>query len=104
MKAQCHDENISKQILNIIRGTLPPALYGVKVVTNASAIISKEELTTYWRVFQGDKVFACFLPEILLHCALLLSTDDCLYTPLLVKCYLLTVPYNMMNQPNKFAA
>ena len=68
------------RILSLFSETLPHQMIDTKVVSNASGIISKEDLSCFWRCFKEDQVFACYLPNILEHCALVLTKDNRLFS------------------------
>ena len=74
------DGSTINRVLDIFEGTLPSSMQGTKVVSNASDIIPKQLLASYWKCFDEDKVLACFLPNILNHWALLLTTDNRLFS------------------------
>jgi sacsin len=71
------DNEIVALILSIFEGTLPHELQNRSVVLSGS---KEEELSKYWNCFEDDKVLACFLPKILEHWALLLTTDNRLFS------------------------
>ena len=77
------DENkarVLKLIDDIFADSFPQAMHNAHVVLNASATFPQEELKKYWSMFREDRVFAHFLPDFLKHWALLLTTDDRLYS------------------------
>ena len=79
-----HDDEdtarIVKLINDIFADSFPQAMHNAHVVLNASATFPQEELKKYWSMFSEDQVFAHFLPDFLKHWALLLTTDDRLYS------------------------
>ena len=80
---QSYDKNKAKilQLIDtIFADTFPPAIHNAKVLSNASEMFPTEKLKEYWSMFTDDLVFNYFLPDFLQHWALLLTTDDKLYS------------------------
>ena len=71
---------VLKLIDNIFADSFPQAMHNANVVLIASATFQRDELKKYWSMFSEDRVFAHFLPDFLHHWALLLTTDDRLYS------------------------
>ena len=77
------DENravILELIDTIFADTFPPAIHNAEVPSKASEIFPMEKFKEYWSMFSDDLVFSHFLPDFLQHWALLLTSDDRLYT------------------------
>ena len=93
-------EQIVKQILSIFEGSLPEQLYHKKVVSNASGVIANEKLSKYWKCFKEDEVLASFLSKILQHWALLLTTDNRLFSTAneVIPSYLPAEPDDLMKE------
>ena len=80
---QPYDENKAKilQLIDtIFADSFPPAIHNAEVLSNASEMFPTEKLKEYWSMFSDDLVFNHFLPDFLQHWALLLTTDDKLYS------------------------
>ena len=64
-------------LLGIFEGTFPSVMKNNEV---PSASMKKEKLQQYWECFKKDKVFSKHLLELLKHWALLLTTDNRLFS------------------------
>ena len=74
------DENRARvlELINtIFADSFPQAIHNATVVSNT---FQRGELKKYWSLFREDQVFAHFLPDFLHHWALLLTTDNRLYS------------------------
>ena len=72
-----------KLLLGIIEGTFPSVMkipISSNEVPSACTVIKKEKLQQYWECFKKDKVFSKYLLKLLKHWALLLTTDNRLFS------------------------
>ena len=74
------DKQTVEQILSIFEGSLPDELHHQEEESGASDVIAIEKLSKFWKCFVEDRVLASFLSEILQHWALLLTTDNRLFS------------------------
>ena len=68
------------KILKLFQSALPQSLYNAKVISKASAIISKDRLAQFWKCLLEDEVISSYCPQILSSFALLLTTDNRLFS------------------------
>lgn len=80
ISGESEDEVVLALILEIFEDTLPNCMKDSKIVLNASSVITKPILSKYWKCFGEDLVFYGYRAEILKHWALLLTTDDRLFS------------------------
>ena len=90
-----HDDKDSARVagimLQLMENNLPVALRYVPAVTNATSIVSADQLKSLWKCFADDKVFNQHIPTVLKHWALLLTRDNRLFSassPILPVCYM----------------
>ena len=93
------NEQAVEQIVSLFEGSVPHELRQ-KFVSDASVVITKEKLSKYWMCFKNDKVLASFVPKILQHWALLLTTDNCLFSTAneVIPSYLPTEPNELFEK------
>ena len=68
------------KILELFQSALPQSLYNAKVISKASEIISIDCLAQFWKCLDEDKVISSYCPQILFSFALLLTTDNRLFS------------------------
>ena len=68
------------KILKLFQSALPQSLYNAKVISKASGIISKDRLAQFWKCLLEDEVISSYCPQILSSFALLLTTDNRLFS------------------------
>ena len=71
---------VASVILQLMDNDFPRALKLAPMVADATAIISEGQLTSLWKCFSEDKVFNKHIPDVLKNWALLLTTDNRLYS------------------------
>ena len=69
----------SQRVSSVFEKTLRKELHKVKCVANAD-LVTKEELKSYWKCLDEDKVFKFYRDSVLKEWALLLTTDGFLYS------------------------
>ena len=74
------DEHVLNSIMDLFQVTLPRVLLMHPAEQKASAIIDRETLKKLWECFKNDEVFRSYLPHFLKKVALLLTTDDRLFS------------------------
>ena len=73
-------KRVLAMILEMFDDTLPLELKDEHVISNATDVIDAQTLSSLWKCFGEDLVFQSFLSDVLKHWALLLTTDNRLFS------------------------
>jgi sacsin len=80
IQPQDNTEAVGHHILQIIEGNFPVDLKSAVEITDATAVISRDELCSIWKCFAEDHVFNRHIGTVLAKWALLLTQDNRLFS------------------------